>query len=249
MRIFVFILGYFFLNSCSFISKPSHSSYPHFDKVGTSAIDLLTNNRFSSLTLEIDFVTGTKPSNQALDSLTSFLGEYLNKPNGISIILDDEIPSPERSDFQLQHIKKLEKKYRDEYSTASNLAVYLLVLDGAYKKDDLDGLAYLNTSIVLFGEVIKSNYGGLGQPTIATAESAVLMHEFGHLLGLVGKGTPSQSDHLEVGKGAHCSTQGCLMASTIQTSDGNWNLSGGIIPKLDSLCFQDLSAIIGNINP
>lgn len=225
------------------ISKEVEPRFSHTQKVGSSALEFLSSKKYDQLIVEIDYVTGTKPSNATLDSLKVFLEDIFDKPNGISISIDDEIPSPKKKYFKAEQIKKLEKKYRDTRASGSTLSAYILVLDGKLKKADLDGIAYLNTSIALFGEVIRDNYGKLGQPSISTAESAILMHEFGHLLGLVGKGIPMKEDHLEKGNGAHCSAKECLMSSTIQTSDGKWNLTGGIIPKLDPQCVADLRAI------
>lgn len=235
-----FLLLLFLFGGCSLIFNETKSPYSNTKKVGASAGHFLRSDTFKKLVVEIDYVAGTKLKPETVDSLTLFLEQLLHKPDGIFISIDEEIPSPKRRVFKAEHLQKIEKKYRKNFTLDSTLTVYVLVLDGAFKTNDLDGVAYNNTSIALFGDVIQKNYGGLGQPSVTTAQSAILMHEFGHLLGLVDKGSPMIQDHLEIDEGAHCSTEYCLMNSTIQTSDLNWNLTGGIIPKLDSLCIQDL---------
>ena len=41
--------------------------------------------------------------------------------------------------------------------------VYVLFTDASYEVANVLGVAYRNTSVVLFGKTIRSNSGGLGQ--------------------------------------------------------------------------------------
>jgi hypothetical protein len=94
----------------------------------------------------------------------------------------------------------------------------------------------------LLGGTIANNSGGFSQPSRETVETTVLQHEFGHILGLVGNGTPTVQDHQDEANGAHCDVDTCLMYFAVRTSDFVNNLMGGNVPELDSQCIQDLQA-------
>ncbi len=209
--------------------------------VGDSASDFLSNSNYSSLTIEIDYVKGFQPTQNALNNLRSFLQSRLNKTN-ISISLDDEIPSPGKSPYSAQEAFDLEKEHRDTFTEGNTIAAYFLILDGQFEQENVLGFAYFNTSMALLGGTIEENSGGFNQPSRETVETTVFQHEFGHILGLVGNGTPTVQDHQDEANGAHCDVDSCLMYFAVRTSDFTSNLMGGNVPELDSQCIQDLQA-------
>tara|TARA_R110002096_G_scaffold237751_7_gene428656 strand:- start:11430 stop:12188 length:759 start_codon:yes stop_codon:yes gene_type:complete len=245
-RLAVLLLGVLIFTACTENSgSDSSHSFSHTQGVGSSANGFLSSTDFTQLIIEIDYVKGFKPSQNALDDLKTFLNARLNKPSGISIILDDEIPSPGNTTFTSQQVYELEKQHRNTFSMKNTIAAYFLVLDGAYEQENVLGIAYFNTSMALFEEVVQNNTGGFGQPTATTAESSVLMHEFGHILGLVNNGTDQIQDHEDMSHEAHCDVESCLMYYAIQTTDLMQNLMGGNVPTLDEQCIQDLKANSG----
>ena len=116
------------------------------------------------------------------------------------------------------------------------------MLDGEFENPNVLGFAYFNTSMALLGGTIENNSDGFNQPSKETVESAVLQHEFGHILGLVDNGTPAIQDHKDEANGAHCDEESCLMYYAVQTTNFMNNLTGGNIPELDAQCIQDLQA-------
>jgi hypothetical protein len=209
--------------------------------VGDSANDFLSNATYSSLTIEVDYVEGFQPTQVALNNLRSFLQSRLNKTS-VSISLDDEIPSPGNSPYSAQEAFDIEKENRDTYTEGNAIAAYFLILDGQFEEENVLGFAYFNTSMALLGGTIDENSGGFNQPSRETVETTVLQHEFGHILGLVGNGTPTVQDHQDEANGAHCDVDTCLMYFAVRTSDFASNLMGGNVPELDSQCIQDLQA-------
>ncbi len=209
--------------------------------VGSSANDFLSDNSFTDLIIEIDYVEGFQPTQGALNNLRTFLQERLKKTN-ISINLDDEIPSPGNSPYTAQQAFDVEKEYRDTNPEGNTLAAYFIILDGQFEDENVLGFAYFNTSMALMGGTIADNSGGFNQPSRETVETAVLQHEFGHILGLVDNGSPAVQDHVDEENGAHCDVESCLMFFAVQTSGFMNNLTGGNVPDLDSQCIQDLQA-------
>ncbi len=237
----VFLFGLLLIMGCSESPGDNKNSYSHTLSVGASSADLLSSD-YTRLEIEVDYVSGYQPSQTALNNLQSFLESRLNKPGGISIVLDDEISSPGMSSFTTQQVYEIEKEHRDSFTEDKTLAAYFIILDAPYQQENVLGVAYFNTSMALFEGVIKQNTGGFGQPSAATVESSVLMHEFGHILGLVDTGSSMVTNHEDGEHEKHCNNENCLMYWAIQTTDLMGNLTGGSIPDLDKNCIQDLQA-------
>lgn len=215
------------------------SEFSSTEDVGASANEFLSSTNYTSLTIEIDYVEGFRPTQTALNNLRSFLQARLNK-SSVSISLDDEITSPGNSPYTAQEAFDVEQEHRDTFTEGNTLAAYFIILDGEFEQQNVLGFAYFNTSMALMGETIDENSGGVNQPSRETVETAVLQHEFGHILGLVDNGTPAIQDHVDEANGAHCDVESCLMYFAVRTSDFMNNLSGGNVPELDSQCIQDL---------
>lgn len=217
------------------------NSFSSTQDVGDSANDFLSSSNYSSLIIEIDYVEGFQPTQTALNNLRSFLQDRLNKTT-ISISLDDEIPSPGNSPYSPQETHDIEKEHRNTYTEGNTLAAYFLILDGQFEQENVLGFAYFNTSMALLGGTIDENSGGFNQSSRETMETTVFRHEFSHILGLVGNGTPTVQNHQDEANGAHCDVDTCLMYFAVRTSDFASNLMGGNVPELDSQCIQDLQA-------
>lgn len=214
--------------------------------VGDSSQDLLGDNSFTSLYVEIYYVQGLRPSSGTIDHFKGFLTERLNKPEGITIELV-EMESPGQDVYSITDVRNIEDDIRTAYNDGSKLKVFGLYLDGEYSENtesgSVLGVAYRNTSFVLFSETIREFSGQPLSPSTTVLESTVLDHEFGHLMGLVNAGAPLQSQHQDIEHGRHCTTEDCLMFWTAETGEGLVNMiSGGTIPTLDQACLNDLQA-------
>lgn len=223
-------------------------SYSHTESPGSSAEDFLADGDFTSLTVEVDHVEGLRPSQEALDSLRVFLERRLHKPGGITLTVDDAISSPGQSPYSAEEIRDLEGTHRDTFTDGSTLAAYYLFLDGQFEQQNVLGIAYFNTSMAIFEQVIRDNSGSLNQPSTTVIEASSIRHEMGHVLGLVNNGTPMQAqqggpdDHHDEANGAHCTKEGTLMYYQVETTDFIANLQGGEVPELDPLGIDDLQA-------
>jgi hypothetical protein len=209
--------------------------------VGASANDLLSAAKYSSIKIEIQYMPGFQPDAAAVNNLTAFLNTLVNKPGGVSVI-QTQIASAGKTVYSLNDIATIEKDNRSVYTTGSQLGVYFLYTDGSYTDANVLGLAFRNTSISLLGKTIHDNSGGIGQASRTKLESAVLEHEFGHILGLVDVGTAMQTNHKDAVHGSHCNNSNCLMYYASETTDILGVLLTGNIPPLDTNCKADLTA-------
>jgi hypothetical protein len=207
--------------------------------------DFLSSSKYEKLTIEMQYVSGHEPTAAAVTNLKNFLEQRLNKPGGISIV-QTAISSPGRSTYTLNDIRDIEESKRTQNTSRKNLTAYFLFLDGDYAGNSGNakvlGIAYENSSMVIFEKTIRNFSGGVTQPAVSTLESTVMLHEFGHILGLVNNGSPMQVYHQDEPNGHHCNNQNCLMYYAAETSDIVGNLLGGNVPALDSKCIADLQA-------
>lgn len=217
--------------------------------VGSFAQGYLTSAVYSSLVIEIQAVSGYRPSAGTQTNLVNFLTARLNKPGGITIHLDADIASPGKTSYGLDDVRAIEAANRTLQSAGTQAVAYFLFLDGASTSDSgsgqILGQAYAESSLVIYEKTIQNLSGGVGQPTRVVLESTVTQHEFGHILGLVNTGTAPQSAHQDGAHGAHCSNTSCLMYWQVDTSNFLANLLGGTVPSLDAACAADLHAAGG----
>ena len=242
--LFLFI-AFLCLSGCK-KDQPEPDPAGNLKTVGASAKELLSSTPFTRLVIEVQTMPNSEPTQESLDNLKSFLEARLNKPGGIEFRKNSMVVQGAPSEYSLDEIKSIEEALRIEYNSGSTIAVYCLFADAPYSENSggsvILGIAYRNTSVVIFEKSIQDLSGGLGQPSRTVLETTVLQHELGHLLGLVDIGSAMQTDHKDQAHGAHCDNSDCLMYYLAETGDIVAALLGGNIPQLDANCAADLKA-------
>lgn len=213
----------------------------HNQKVGTSAADLLRDEKYASLTIEVQYMEGFEPDQTALKNLQLFLFEHLHKPGGIFITTRQIAAAPD-SALTLEQVVAIERANRTAFVQEDQLTVYILYTSSYYADPKMLGWAYKNTSAVLFGRKIREHARREDTPDRTILESNVLKHEMGHLLGLVSVGTPLQSDHKDDKHGKHCANPQCLMFHVVDTKKPFRLLLKSEMAELDKACREDLRA-------
>ncbi len=212
--------------------------------LGSSANDLLSSTRFNSLTIEMVSVEGFEPTQTAINSFRQFLEDRLFKPDGITIN-QRTVPSSNTAPFTIEEIVEIENNTRTLFNELDDITVYVYFADGSKEDDTAEqvtlGSAYLNTSMVIYENTLRSLSNRPNSPLLSTIETATLNHEFSHLLGLVNIGTPLQSQHEDPESNGHCNVPSCLMEAAIEFTSGIMGM-GDIAPELDAQCIADLQA-------
>lgn len=219
--------------------------YSHTESPGLSANDFLSGETFTSLEVEVDYMQGFAPNEEALDSLEAFFEQRLNKQ---SVVIKEptEIPAVGEASYTASQIRALEEENRDHYTSVedSTLRAYIIIVDGQYEDGNVLGIAYYNTSSAFFGATYEQVSGpGFGEPSRRLTESISYRHEFGHLFGLVnipGSGTDMQTNHQDTENGRHCDNDSCLMYYAMENAGLFDQFLGEEIPALDANCIADL---------
>jgi hypothetical protein len=204
------------------------------------ARNYLRDTPYANLRVEVDYVAGYPPRQAALNLLRQRLIERCNK-NQVTVLIDDAIPNTQ-SRYDLKDITNLETIYRDAWSAGNTAILYVLYLNGSSTFDTPTTKTLAHTfqssAIAVFKESIDAS--ATATITATEIESSVLIHETGHLLGLVNNGTTMVLDHEERHSPFHCTQPGCVMHFELETTDFLTLVTGALPDDFCDLCKADL---------
>lgn len=219
-----------------------HVNYSfHERSFGASNQELLKDDRFRSLAIEVQYMKGFKPDDKSIINLRNFLLQHLNKPKGISVVAKEIDPGAKRI-LNTKDVKAIEKDNRSMYSYGDQITVYILYTNGEFVNKKVLGQAYKNTSIVIYGKAIEKNSGTFRKRNRTDLETTILLHEMGHLLGLAKEGTIMYTNHIDSNHKSHCNDKDCLMYYGIDISEKTGPVIRKGVPELDKECSFDLVA-------
>jgi hypothetical protein len=246
--LFLLLITVIALTSCKKEKKSDSDDEANFSygekNFGASADDLLQARKFPSLIVEIQYMEGYEPDEAAILNLKQFVQEHLHKPHGI-LFIQKQIQAVTDSILTNKQVDSIQKADRTVLSRNGQIALYILYTNGHYENKNVLGHAFKNTCIVIYGKAIKQHQAVFSFPTQTTLESTILLHELGHLLGLVNKGSPMKVDHADTAHDSHCLNPDCVMYWSMSLVPTFGPLKGDAIPCFDSACLQDLKAAGG----
>lgn len=220
--------------------------------VGSWAHRFLAAGPYSKLRIVVDYAPGEQPTQSALDTLSQKLSARLNKPGGIQVVIGKQLNTGGRTVYSAADSVAVEQANRLEFASGDTAVMYIAYVNGHSDQDNSNGAvlawAYDGTAVAVFKDTIDSNASFL--VPASEIEGAVLVHEVGHLLGLVDTGSPMVTPHEDVdadagtGHPGHCTVQDCVMYWALDTSNviqlvGNL---GHLPTDYDSNCAADLKA-------
>jgi hypothetical protein len=181
--------------------------------------DFLKDDKYTSMLIEIDYVKGSRLESSSVSLLQQRAVERLNKPDGITT-REQEFTGG-RDVWSVDDLKAAEKANRNDRASGKQIVLYVLVVNGNSDRDNSDGkvlgIHYGPTSVAIFKDTIKSgSITGLG---VTSVERAVLVHEFGHVLGLVNTGLPMVTNHEDPNHKGHSGNKESVMYWAIETTD------------------------------
>lgn len=190
--ILVFGLVFYFLYPFYFDTQQAGlAEYP-----GGLAKDYLSDERYSNLYVEIDYASGFGPDPQALNRLEQQLNQYLDKSQ---ITVDpDDVLDLQGQDVCVSDLVDIEEQHRDRDTGGDTIVLYILYVSGECQGEkEVAGVTYSGSSFAVYKEKIIDSIS-IGDPDYVEhrriAEANVLLHEFGHIAGLVNE-LDFQSEH------------------------------------------------------
>ena len=136
-----------------------------------------------SLIVEVAYQTSVgPPPAPALATLLDRINETCDKA---TVTVDEHPIASTAASFGDSDLLALEPQVRQHWPVPGTMALFYLYLDASYASDaSVIGLAYRGSSIAIFEGAIRADSALFGDAAAVT--TTVMVHEFGHELGLVG---------------------------------------------------------------
>lgn len=179
-----------------------------------SAYDLLSDDPYRELLVEIDWAQGNAPDPSAVSLLATRIDERLAKPDGVEFS-SSAFEAPGGS-YSLADLRRLREREQDQQARGTTMVLHVFYLDGRFEDDpQVIGLSYDHAAIAVFKEALRD-----GLPPLASAsvvERAVLVHEFGHSVGLVDNRIPMVRDHEDPNNLGHSKNRDSVMYYAVES--------------------------------
>jgi hypothetical protein len=233
--------------------------------------DVVTSRRATKLTFEVDAVLGREAATGALEQVAEDLTAltttgHLDKPDGVQFLLDEELPplgDAERA-WTFAELNGLADAHRTLRRPAEEAVLHVLYVDGRYEDDDDEsavlGFAWKGDSIVMLkdnidracreGPAVTLLAPALAETVCRRTEATVLLHEVGHLMGLVNNGAEMVADHQDDEHGAHDVNEDCIMywlnerSTVVDAIAEQVGGDGADRATFDEACLADLKAVV-----
>jgi hypothetical protein len=129
--------------------------------------------------IEIDTGRGTSPDDAQGEAMRVALERFGGKTK-VEFSGSDEVPADQS--YTQDALRQLEADHRQTHSRPGLVSIYILVLPGESEDENALGETFGASSIAIFPERIE---GVLATLNRGGFERAVMLHELGHLFGLV----------------------------------------------------------------
>jgi hypothetical protein len=210
---------------------------------GGLTLACLDGGTYSKLILEIDYESGYKPETSSTNMLVERIEQVCDKPNGVELKF-------EVSDFEHEGTWTAQD-FRDkawdaksqEPRDGSVLTWQVIFPSNTYENDDVLGVAVDASTIAIFGDSVDGAAGFFGRPSAEEVENSVLVHEAGHLLGLVNLVYTSPADHEDSEHKGHSNNEDSVMYWAIESRSVGSFISGDLPTEFDQDDLNDLSGM------
>lgn len=188
---------------------------------GAWAAEFLSDETYTELIVEVDWVQGQRPSDSAIALLKQRAEERLSKPGGVTVIMDGSFPSQDDR-YSTEELFAIEQDHRSRHKEGQTAVLYALFVDGRSERDEGDrrvlGVAYTASSFAIYRESIEAVAGNILATSASEIERAVVVHELGHVLGLVNIGLPMCQDHEDPEHKGHSTNSDSVMYWAVESS-------------------------------
>ncbi len=177
-------------------------------EIGCLSKDLLSGG-YENILIEIDYQKSAKLNISSITFFRDKVSEICQK--NVIISIDDEISDGDiKGEYESADklCKPISEKYRDFISNDTTIGLYIIVIEEKYiSNENVMGIAYRYDSFVIFDYILDviNNIGGDFYEI--SAQRHILLHEFGHILGL---------SNWDSDGNMHCNNSNCVMHKYFQ---------------------------------
>jgi hypothetical protein len=194
-----------------------------------------------SLVVEVDWMSGRKPSSSSLSHLETVLRRELAKPDGVSVRLGAEMATS-RTTWSVGDLVVAERQFRRERSAGSRATMWVAFVGGSFDQTPSAlGAAFTASAAVVFRDRIGEATSAL--LLASEIERSVLTHEAGHLLGLINIGYRSTIAHEDPAHPKHSNNPDSVMYWAVEDLSVRDVLSGGPPEDFDASDRADLAML------
>jgi hypothetical protein len=183
--------------------------------------EVLWSKPFRDLVVEVDHAPGRAPSPSAIEHLVSTLREVTRKSQ-IAVEIAESLPEESGKQWRRNELMRLEETTRDGEHRAPTALMRVLYVAGVSEETGVIGQALKGFPpfAVIYRDAFRPPEPAgppLGTDSI---ERAVLVHEVGHVLGLVNYGVPMQREHEDPEHPHHSRNPDSVMYWSIDLQEG-----------------------------
>lgn len=217
--------------------------------------DYVSSKDYDKWVVEVDTVQGMAPPASAMTMLKQRLESVASKPGGIELRTDDSLPAHGGS-WSVKDLQAYSAAHLDAETKGDTVVLHLLFLDGQFQQENVLGVTISSSRggrvvssgpIAIFTESVRD---ACANPLALCTNpepifGPVLVHEFGHAMGLVNAGAPMKTPHEDTSHPGHSSNTGSVMYWEVETSGVTALIRGGVPNDYDANDRADLCGIGG----
>ena len=231
------------LSGCVGTSNLANDLFENRGIPGGLALACLDDSSYTRLVIEIDYEEGFKPETSSTDMLVDRLESVCDKPNGVDVKFTSTSFNHDGSwDADDVREKGWEAK-AEEPREGSVLTWQLIFPSGTYEDDNVLGVAVDASTIAIFGESVDDAAGWFNRPSAEEVENSVIVHEVGHLLGLVNLVYTSPADHEDSENKGHSNNEDSVMYWAINSRSVGSFFSGDLPTEFDQDDLDDMAGL------
>ncbi|MCS5533845.1 MAG: hypothetical protein NZ736_06275 [Candidatus Poseidoniaceae archaeon] len=193
--------------------------------------------------LEIDYEAGYKPETSSTDLLKQRIGEVCSFSKGISLEFT-ETDFADVGTWSADDVREQGWANKGDDPTNGKTLRWQLIFPAETNDDDnVLGVAVDASTIAIFGDSVDDAAGFLNRPSAEDVENSVIVHEAGHLLGLVNLVYTSPVDHEASDKPGHSNNEDSVMYWAIESVTVANFISGDLPNEFDQDDKDDLAGL------
>ena len=210
---------------------------------GGLTLACLRSTTFTSMVIEIDHEPGYRPMSSSTEMLLDRLEQVCDKPNGIQLKFN-EVNFDHDGDWTADDVRRLGWEFKDTSPQNENTLHWQLIFpSGMYAENSVLGVAVDASTVALFGDAISEADGPFGRPSVEDVENSVIVHEVGHLLGLVNLVYESPVNHEDPEHPGHSNNDNSVMYWAVESTDLLNFVFGDLPNEFDADDLNDLAGL------